>query len=1055
MKRVVSHRRVIRCLVIGQKWYMDYSGPFIESINGNLRYLVIFIEDVTGYIAVFFTLTRDAPEAIRTLKEFENKFLLRIRANGVRNILIQSDNGEFKSMLVKQHCREAGILQRYTAPYSSSSNGRAERAIGVVKATGRVLLGHSGLEETFWTFAAKTAAYLINASPSKIDGKWEREPRFKYLGQTVPFDRLRAFGARATLLDKDRLKNWKPTGVTGIMVGYTEDSPAYDIWIPKTEQLVHSAHVRFDETIPTTLHGGIARSKVTAEQPIGAYECLVGKIHVDPDDMTVYRVTGIRLENGIVMADREIYPGPGESSPTIRAQDLLSLPEPNDTVIAADELTEQCLEVTSHQPVNPKKRPKKAGQSLERHQPGILKRPVEIGDQPTVVTAETRNPRRTKTRFETPVAEVAPLDDMVNRISATRSETPVAEVAPPDDMVNREVPPRSEDPDLTGKGSTKRIIPKRKTYPREPYGTRSTGRGVAGLNNNLTLFEVHSITDIFTEDYYVVPKTHNQALQLVAREYWLAAEESELTSLQLSGCLVVDDLPKGRKPLNIKWVYALKTDSHNVIQRFKARAVARGDQAKEGIDYNETFSSVVRWESIRIYLALTVLLGLIPLQLDVDTAYLYADLEEVIYANPPDGVELPPGKCYRVKKSLYGLPQSGRNWNILLDSVLSGWEFVRLDEDRCLYFRSVDGIITLLFIYVDDLYISSKSKTHLKLFTDYLSSHFKIKLLGVPRDLLGITLTWGEEFGSVQLNCTKLINKLIGKFWTDSDVEKDIPMNPRLRLEKEDQMQETPNYRLTKDDKAMQKSFRTLTGTFIFLVNTCRVDISFASMILCRSMAHPGWKHFDAAKWLLGYLKKHPDLGVIYFKEGNNRPYGYCDADHGSDWSRRSIAGYMFFLAGGPICWKASLLGDVCLATAESETRAIDAAKGPIKECCWLIKVLEELGHPMLGPQPFDRIQLRTTQDFSNMEPMVIFEDNEATIRYAKNPTGHTLMKHLDRHLKWIRQQVERKKILLIHVETKLQLADIFTKALDVQLFWDMTGRFMSTLDEFSSFFST
>jgi len=61
----------------------------------------------------------------------------------------------------------------------------------------------------------------------------------------------------------------------------------------------------------------------------------------------------------------------------------------------------------------------------------------------------------------------------------------------------------------------------------------------------------------------------------------------------------------------------------------------------------------------------------------------------------------------------------------------------------------------------------------------------------------------------------------------------------------------------------------------------------------------------------------------------------------------------------------------------------------------------------MLGPQPFDRIQLRTTQDFSNMEPMVIFEDNEATIRYAKNPTGHTLMKHLDRHLKWIRQQVE------------------------------------------------
>jgi len=130
-----------------------------------------------------------------------------------------------------------------------------------------------------------TAGYLINASPSKIDGKWGREPRFNYLGKTVPFDHLRAFGARATLLDKDRLKNWKPTGISGIMVGYTEDSPGYDIWLPKSEQLVHSAHVRFDETIPTALHGGIDRSKVTAEQPIDVYERLVGKIHVDPDDL--------------------------------------------------------------------------------------------------------------------------------------------------------------------------------------------------------------------------------------------------------------------------------------------------------------------------------------------------------------------------------------------------------------------------------------------------------------------------------------------------------------------------------------------------------------------------------------------------------------------------------------------------------------------------------------------------------------------------------------------------------------------------------------------------
>jgi hypothetical protein len=572
--------------------------------------------------------------------------------------------------------------------------------------------------------------------------------------------------------------------------------------------------------------------------------------------------------------------------------------------------------------------------------------------------------------------------------------------------------------------------------------------------NHMTLCEVHNIES--PADYYIVPKTHSQVLQSAAKDHWLAAEQAEMRSLHEADCLEVCDWPRnGKRPLPIKWVYALKTDSQNVIQRFKARAVARGDKAVEGIDYQETFSSVVRWESIRIYIALTVLLGLIPLQLDVDTAYLYAVLLEELYALPPDGIDLPKGKCYKLKKSLYGLPQSGRNWNKLLDSVLKEFGFIQLDEDNCLYFKHEDKIITLLFIYVDDLYISSSTKVSLEEFTTFLGTHFKLKLLGVPRELLGITLTWGEEFKTVQINASKLVNKLLGKFWElETDGYKDVPMNPRLRLLSEDQLKETPTYRLTKEDKLMQKSYRTIAGTIIFLVNTCRVDIAYASMILCRSMANPGWKHFQAAKWLLSYLAKYPDLGIVFYSGANSRPYGYCDADHGSDETRRSISGYLFFLAGGPISWKAKLLKEVCLATAESETRAINAAKEPIKECCWLIKVLEELGHDLLGKEPFDRIKLRTSQDFSNLQPMVIFEDNQATINYANNPVGHTLMKHLDRSLKWIRQQVEKGTIKLIYIETLLQLADIFTKPLDPTIFWNLIGKFMSTLDEFLSFFS-
>ena len=220
-------------------------------------------------------------------------------------------------------------------------------------------------------------------------------------------------------------------------------------------------------------------------------------------------------------------------------------------------------------------------------------------------------------------------------------------------------------------------------------------------------------------------------------------------------------------------------------------------------------------------------------------------------------------------------------------------------------------------------------------------------------------------------------------------------------------------------------------------------------MILCRSMANPGWRHWKAAKWLLGYLAKYSDLGIQYTYDGNLRSYGYADADHGSDWSKRSISGNIFFLAGGPVSWQCKMQPVVSLSTAESEVRAIDAAFPAIREAAWLTKVLEELGHPLLGGEPFDMVRLKTTVDFSNLSPVIIFEDNQACIQYASNPTQHSLMKHLDRSLKWIQEKVHAKSIELVYIKTLDQLADLLTKPLEPKQFWDLITRIMSVLDDY------
>ena len=108
---------------------------------------------------------------------------------------------------------------------------------------------------------------------------------------------------------------------------------------------------------------------------------------------------------------------------------------------------------------------------------------------------------------------------------------------------------------------------------------------------------------------------------------WRQAEIEEKEGLRKARVAVECDLPPGRRVNLGKWVLTVKRDSLGVIKRFKARICARGDMEIDGIGYSEVFSLVVSWVGIRIYLALTVLSGLIPLQLDIDLAYLYADLE--------------------------------------------------------------------------------------------------------------------------------------------------------------------------------------------------------------------------------------------------------------------------------------------------------------------------------------------------------------------------------------------------------------------------------------------
>ena len=210
------------------------------------------------------------------------------------------------------------------------------------------------------------------------------------------------------------------------------------------------------------------------------------------------------------------------------------------------------------------------------------------------------------------------------------------------------------------------------------------------------------------------PHTVEEVLSTPEKAHWVKAMEKEMKSLQENEVWDLVELPRGRKPVGSKWVFKVKTDEDGNVERYKARLVAQGFTQKFGADYDETFCPVVRLESIRTLIALSVQHGFQLHQVDVTTAFLNGKLEEEVFMKQPEGF-VAKGQEHLVcqlKKSLYGLKQSPRCWNIALDKHLKGIGFVQVESDPCIY-RTSSGEPFFIGVYVDDIVMASKSKARL------------------------------------------------------------------------------------------------------------------------------------------------------------------------------------------------------------------------------------------------------------------------------------------------------------------------------------------------------
>lgn len=181
------------------------------------------------------------------------------------------------------------------------------------------------------------------------------------------------------------------------------------------------------------------------------------------------------------------------------------------------------------------------------------------------------------------------------------------------------------------------------------------------------------------------PRSLKEAKQSPEWPEWEHAVQTVLAQLQEMGTWKLVDKPVDAVPISNKWVFLKKYNKLGDLLKYKGRLVAKGCAQRPRQDYLETFSPVIRLETIQAVLALAVLKELKIQQMDVKGAYLNGTLKEKVYMRQPEGFDDGTGQVCELIKTLYGLKQSGRKWNKELDKKLRKCGFERLQSDPCAY----------------------------------------------------------------------------------------------------------------------------------------------------------------------------------------------------------------------------------------------------------------------------------------------------------------------------------------------------------------------------------
>ena len=521
-----------------------------------------------------------------------------------------------------------------------------------------------------------------------------------------------------------------------------------------------------------------------------------------------------------------------------------------------------------------------------------------------------------------------------------------------------------------------------------------------------TIMNLELVKESGLKNEIKVPSSFGSAMKSELKGIWKTAMDEEIRKFMNMGAFELVRLPTGQKIVPSRWHYTLKRDKNNVLVKAKARFIAKGYVQNED-ELDVTYAPTLHPETLRLVLMLAATNDMEIEQYDVSNAFLHAEIDEEVYVAPPEGYQendkYGNKMVWKMRKAIYGLKQSPRLWNNLVNEKLKKFGFVKSEYDHCCYYLNRENQDVIVIHHVDDFLVVGHEGDVLKSVKTYLKGSFEIKEMGPTDTFLNIHLRRDRKNKTIYLSQEHYAREVLKRF----KFEDAKPLSTPLPCEVIKPFDE--------EEGQYHCNYMEILGSLNYLANFTRPDIQYTVSKLSEYMMKHNRHHYRLLTNVLRYLQGTMELS-LKLNSGETKELvisAYSDADFAGDSSdSKSRTGSVVLVNECPISWSSKKQPVVAMSTAESEYIALTFT---VQNTLWLSNMLTEL------------------QGYSK-SPIPIYEDNQACLKLTKESSNLRKVRHIQVRQNFVKHHVNVGSISVSYCQTERMIADILTKPLGKSL---------------------